>query len=121
MAFIKPFLSSLDKWIIDYPSKRDRPFIDFRRSLVLNGWTITPISKKKDSQQFEKKDSVSSSTIMRIGSSIFKHQLSEYNKVLPYLPRKISFYVHVSCSPKKGSSDLLQINKLKFKFNERTT
>ena len=121
MAFIEPFLSSLDKWIIDYPSKRDRPFIDFRRSLVLNGWTITPISKKKDSQQFEKKDSVSSSTIMRIGSIIFKHLLSDYNKVLPYLPRKISFYLHVSCSHKKGSSDLLQINKLKFKFNERTT
>ena len=33
MAFIEPFLSSLNKWIIGYHSKRYGPFIDFCRSL----------------------------------------------------------------------------------------
>ena len=114
MAFIEPFLLRLDKWIIDYCSKRDRPFIDFRRSLVLNGWTITPISKKKIHNNLKKNDSVSSSTIIRIGTNYL-------NEIKCYIICREIFYLHVSFSHKKGSSDLLQINKLKFKFNERTT
>ena len=38
MAFIEPFLSTLNKWFIDYRSKREWPFIDIRRSLSL--WSV---------------------------------------------------------------------------------
>ena len=34
IANLEPFLSTLDKWNIDYRSKRERLFIDIRRSMV---------------------------------------------------------------------------------------
>ena len=38
IAFIEPFLSTLDKSITTIRSKRERLFIDIRRSLLI--WTI---------------------------------------------------------------------------------
>ena len=42
MAFIEPFLSRLDKWIIDYPSKRYGPFLDIRRGLLETKFVLLP-------------------------------------------------------------------------------